>query len=309
MASATSNYSLPYPLSSDNVNINSDIQTLAVAVDSELLDQSAQISGSVNLLTASANNIYSILDTKADLTGDVFTGAIYQNLGSLSTVPSSNLLLMSASVATSNTDKLTTKAVRLASGSDWQTAQLKVQRETDGSGYEYIGFGASAVHGIEIGVQESPVALFTYDDIKLFKSLVSNSTASFSGTVDVATPVLSTHAATKGYVDGITTGGYLLTNSQSTSYTLALSDLNKIIEVTAASSASITIPSNSSVPLANGFAVDIIQIGAGAVTIVPDAGVTLQSKDGFLKLSGQYAAVSLYKRSTDTWAVIGDLIA
>lgn len=309
MASATSNYSLPYPLSSDNVNINSDIQALAEAVDSELLDHVGQVSASYNLITASAADIYNILDTKADLAGDTFTGTIYQNLGSLSTASAASLIALSASAATSNADRLNTKVVRRESGSDWQSAQWKIQRETDSVGFEYIGFGGSNIHAIEIGVQESRAALFTFDEIELYKDITSSGSAYFEGPMRVATPTDGMHAATKAYTDSIIgSGGLLTVSSQSASYTLVISDLNSAIEMNSSSSVAFIIPSNASATLSIGFSVDVIQTGSGEVVITPDTGVTLQSKDGNLKLAGQYAAASLYKRATDTWIVIGDLI-
>jgi hypothetical protein len=35
--------------------------------------------------------------------------------------------------------------------------------------------------------------------------------------------------------------------------------------------------------------------------------VTINSKDGDLKLSAQWSAASLVKRATDTWVAVGDL--
>lgn len=52
---------------------------------------------------------------------------------------------------------------------------------------------------------------------------------------------------------------------------------------------------------------DIIQYGAGQTTIVAASGVTIRSKEGALKLTGQYSGVTLYKRGTDEWVVMGDL--
>lgn len=309
MASATSNYSLPYPLANDNVNIPSDIQALAVTVDSTLLTQAGQVSGSVSLLTASANNIYSILDSKADITGDTFTGTIYQNLGSLSTASAASLVALSASAATSNADRLNTRVVRRENGSDWQSAQWKIQRETDSVGFEYIGFGGSNVHGIEIGVQESKAALFTFDEIEFYKDITTSGSAYFGGPVRASEPTESWHLATKIYVDNVIGSGGLLTiSTSSASYTLSINDLNSAVEINSSSSASVIVPSSASATIPTGFSVDVIQTGTGTVTITPGTGVTLQSKDGNLKLAGQYAAASLYKRATNTWIVIGDLI-
>lgn len=304
MASTTYNYSLPYPLASDSVDIPRDIKLLAQATDSEFLE----VSASYSLITASAVNIYNILDTKADLTGDIFTGTIYQNLGSLSTASAVSLVALSASAATSNIDRLNTKITRINNGSDWQSAQWIIQRETDDVGFEYIGFGGSNIHAIEIGVQEQKAAKFTFNDIELYKNLTSSGSAYFEGPMRVGAPTDAMHAATKAYADSIASlGGYLAINTQSAAYTLSFSDLNQVVEMNSSSSVAFIVPSNASAAFSIGFYVDLVQVGTGQVTITPDSGVTLLSKDGALKLMGQYAAASLYKRGTNTWMVIGDL--
>jgi hypothetical protein len=71
----------------------------------------------------------------------------------------------------------------------------------------------------------------------------------------------------------------------------------------------LTVPPNSSVAFPIGARIDLTQIGAGQTTIVAGSGLTIVSKGGNLKLTGQYSAGSLYKRRTDGSALIGDLAA
>lgn len=99
------------------------------------------------------------------------------------------------------------------------------------------------------------------------------------------------------------------TNTQTASYTLVLSDDSKLIEMNVSSANNITIPLNSSVAFPIGTKIDIIQIGSGQTTIVPTSGVTMNSYEGANKLSGQWAAATLIKRNTDTWALIGNITA
>lgn len=96
-------------------------------------------------------------------------------------------------------------------------------------------------------------------------------------------------------------------NTKTTSYTLVLSDAGKTIEMNVGSANNLTIPPNSSVAFPTGTTIDVIQYGAGQTTIVAGSGVTLRSKEGNLKLTGQYSGATLYKRGTDEWLVIGDL--
>jgi len=94
-----------------------------------------------------------------------------------------------------------------------------------------------------------------------------------------------------------------------TSYTLVLTDAGKLIETNNASANTLTIPPNSSVAFATGNQILVIQKGAGQTTLAPGSGVTINSKDSNLKITGQYSAVTLIKAATDTWYAIGDLSA
>jgi hypothetical protein len=96
-------------------------------------------------------------------------------------------------------------------------------------------------------------------------------------------------------------------NNKTANYTLVLGDATKTIEMNVASANTLTIPTNASVAFPVGTQIIVIQTGAGQTTLVAGAGVTVNSKDGFLKLRGQWAGVTLIKRATDTWVAVGDL--
>ena len=98
-------------------------------------------------------------------------------------------------------------------------------------------------------------------------------------------------------------------NAQTASYTLVLADAGKTITMSVAGANNLTVPPNSSVAFATGTMINVIQIGAGQTTLVAGAGVTVNSKSGNLKITGQYSGVSLYKRDTNTWVAVGDLSA
>lgn len=102
----------------------------------------------------------------------------------------------------------------------------------------------------------------------------------------------------------------LNTNAQvGTTYTLALTDDGKVVEMNNASANTLTVPPNSSVAFPVGAQILVLQTGAGQTTLAAGAGVTVNSKDGNLKLSAQWCAATLIKRATDTWVVVGDLSA
>ena len=117
----------------------------------------------------------------------------------------------------------------------------------------------------------------------------------------------STQIATTAQVhDTVTT---VPENAQTgTSYTLVLADAGKLVTLNNAAAITLTIPTNASVALPLGTRIDLLQYGAGQVT-VGGAGVTIRSSGSRLKLSGQYAGATLWKKGTDEWVLIGDLTA
>lgn len=97
-------------------------------------------------------------------------------------------------------------------------------------------------------------------------------------------------------------------NTRTTYYTLALSDAGKVIEMNVTVANDLTIPLNSSVAFPIGTIIEVTQIGVGVTTIQPvSGGVTIRSVSGLRTLAGQYASVSLRKRATDEWMLVGDL--
>jgi len=109
---------------------------------------------------------------------------------------------------------------------------------------------------------------------------------------------------------GATGPDVLSINAQSgTTYTFALSDIGKWVELNNASAITATVPPNSSVAFPVGTLLNFAQIGAGQVTIAAGSGVTLQSEGSKVKLKTQYAVGSLVKRATDTWILFGNTTA
>jgi archaellum component FlaC len=96
---------------------------------------------------------------------------------------------------------------------------------------------------------------------------------------------------------------------KTTSYTLSsLDERDTIIEISNASATTLTIPTNSTVAYPIGTTIDIIQTGAGQVTIANAVGVTLNATPG-TKLRTQWSSATLLKRDTNTWLAYGDLSA
>jgi hypothetical protein len=93
-----------------------------------------------------------------------------------------------------------------------------------------------------------------------------------------------------------------------TAYTLVLSDAGKMVTLNNAAAVTLSIPTNASVAFPAGTRIDLVQYGAGQVT-VGGAGVTIRSSGAKLKLAGQYSGATLWKRGSDEWVLIGDITA
>lgn len=106
---------------------------------------------------------------------------------------------------------------------------------------------------------------------------------------------------------GLKTDKLITENTQTASYTLVLADADRIVTMSNASANNLTIPLNATVAFPIGTQIIISQFGAGQTTIVPTAGVTLNSSLTAQKLTNQFATASLIKLGTDTWLLSGNL--
>jgi hypothetical protein len=93
---------------------------------------------------------------------------------------------------------------------------------------------------------------------------------------------------------------------KSDTYTLVLADAGKLIRCTKATAMSIVIPTNAAAAYSIGQRVDIMQYGAGQVTVSGDTGVTLRSTPTN-KLRATYSSASIIKIGTDEWVLAGDV--
>jgi hypothetical protein len=103
------------------------------------------------------------------------------------------------------------------------------------------------------------------------------------------------------------TNKLIIANRQTASYTLVLTDADKLVEMNVASANNLTIPLNSSVAFATGTQILLAQYGAGQTTIVPTSGVTVRSNASKVKLNAQYSGATLIKIDTNEWYLFGDI--
>lgn len=98
-------------------------------------------------------------------------------------------------------------------------------------------------------------------------------------------------------------------NSQTgTSYTFLLADQGKLVTFDNGSPISVTVPKYGDVAFAIGQRIDLVQMGAGQVTVQGDSGVTINATPG-LNFRAQYSGATLLKIGTNNWILLGDLVA
>ena len=144
---------------------------------------------------------------------------------------------------------------------------------------------------------------------------LSGGTITGSGTIaiDTATTVDLSTAQTltnKTLTAPIVNLGF---NAQTgTTYTFALTDNGKLVTASNASAQTYSIPTNATTAFPIGTQINIIQIGAGQVTIqAASSGTTTVSSTGATatapKLRAQYSSATCIKANTDLWYVVGDI--
>lgn len=88
-------------------------------------------------------------------------------------------------------------------------------------------------------------------------------------------------------------------------YSLSLDDALSYLRFTNGSAVSCKVPSNADVNFGVGHQINIVQAGAGQVTIAGAVGVTINAAEK-LKTRKQGSLVTLVKVGTDEWDLIGD---
>lgn len=283
---------------SANASISSTLANTAVtpatygsasAVGVVTVDSKGRITGASNIPIAIAQsavtNLITDLSEKAPLASPTFTG----------TVSASAINISTADTATTASHYI------VETGSDGvirpkTLANVRTEIVTQAA----VNSASATVLGtVTAGTWNASTISATYID----SAIARLASPTFTGTVTVPTPVNSTDAATKAYVDSV------VINTQTASYQLVLADAGEVIEMNVATANNLTVPLNSSVPFPIGTSIDIVQYGAGQTTIVATGGVTIRSSGNKLKLTGQYSAATLYKRGTDEWVAMGDLSA
>jgi len=174
--------------------------------------------------------------------------------------------------------------------------------------FQYIG-GLTSDAQTQINSKEATITATTSADYyrgdKTFATL--NKAAVGLGNVDNtsdANKPVST--ATQTALDA-KTNKLVVTNRQTASYTLVLSDADKLVEMNVATANNLTVPLNSSVAFSTGTQILLAQYGSGQTTVVATSGVTIRSNGAKLKLNAQYSGATLVKIAENEWYLFGDI--
>jgi hypothetical protein len=100
-------------------------------------------------------------------------------------------------------------------------------------------------------------------------------------------------------------------NRVTASYTFALTDAGKTVEVSASAAGTynLTVPPASTTNFADGTFIDVVLYGTGSIQFVTGSGVTFRSANNWTKLGTRYGAATIINIAGDEWYLIGNLNA
>jgi hypothetical protein len=244
------------------------------------------------------NGLQSVLDSKVDENAAI-VGATKTKI----TFDAKGLVTSGADATTADIADSTDK--RYVTDS-----QLTVIGNTSGT-----NTGDNAVNSLYSGLEASKQDVITGGASTITSSNLTASRALVSdGSGKVA--VSDVTATELGYLDGVTsavqtqvdakTAKLITTNRQTASYTLVLSDADKLVEMNVATANDLTVPASV---FSAGTQILLAQYGAGQTTIVAGSGMTIRSNGGKLKLNVQYSGATLIFLSGTEAYLFGDIVA
>jgi hypothetical protein len=210
-----------------------------------------------------------------------------------------------ASTLTTKGDLLvTTGSVldRLAVGTN-DFALLADSSATNGVAWKQLpaaGIASDAVTTAKILNANVTAAKLASDSVETAKILDLNVTTGKIADSAITQAKMADRAIGSAELDNLTL------NAVTDTYTLVLADAHKLVTLNKSTGFTVTVPPNSSVAFDIGDQVNLMQIGAGQVTVAAGSGVTLNAQGSKVKLNGQWSTATLVKIATDTWVLVGN---
>ena len=157
--------------------------------------------------------------------------------------------------------------------------------------------------GVDSAATAAGTLTFSNKTIALGSNTVSGTTAQFNTALtddDFATLAGTNTLTNKTLTTPVAS---IAINAQTTAYTLVAGDKSKLVTVTSASTANVTVPAAT---FAAGDIIYISRSGTGAVGIVGAGGTTINATPG-TTLRAQYSACAIICTASNTFLLVGDL--
>jgi len=276
----------------DGTIVNADINASA-AIDWTKLGISSTVSSTeIGYVDGVTSAIQTQLDAKSPLASPAFTGTV-----TAAALTLSGNLIVNGTTTTINSTELSIDDKNIVLGDVATPSDVTA----DGGGITLKGATDKTFNWVDATdswTSSENINLASGKDLKV------NGTA-----------VLSTTAGGFIFTDGTQTKEGVPSRTtrfeKTASYNLSTDGLSLrdgLIEINSGSGTTLTIPTNATTAFPVGTSIDVLQVGAGQITVAGAVGVTVNSTPG-LKLRTQWSSATLFKRGTDLWVLMGDLSA
>jgi hypothetical protein len=172
-----------------------------------------------------------------------------------------------------------------------------------GVGTNGLALVANSANANGIGWAQVATAGITDLNVTTAKIADLNVTTAKIADANVTQAKLAARAVGSGELKEITL------NPQIASYTAVLLDAQKIVTMNLGTALNFNIPTDASVLFQVGDQINILQLGAGQVTIaaVTPGTTSVVSQGSKFKTNGQYAMATVVKVAANSWVVLGNL--
>ena len=273
----------------DTTNVHGIVDTAALALTATV---ATDIAAAVTAHNDDTTNVHGIADTALLATKAYADGAVTTHNDDTTNVhgiADTALLALKSEVAAVTATTLGLGNVTNTADADKPVSTAQSTAIATAKA-EAISDATSQVNALLTG---APAALNTLDELAAAlgddANFAASVTTSLGLKVDSLTPI----------------------SQKSTSYTLSsLTERDDLIEVNSSYGCVISIPTDATLDFPIGTSIDILQTGAGQVTIAAvTPGTTTVNATPGLKLRTTWSSCTLFKRAANTWVVYGDLTA